>query len=479
MADSQKYSGDNKQIFDLDGSGIIYAVTNKKSWNRVYRVAAVMKEDVRPEILARAIADLRDRFPTFFVQLDKDYFNYKLRIVNDTNVLNKEDAYPCGHIIAGSGNKPMFRVKYFYNRISLEIFHVVTDGGGAMVFLKNIVARYLELLGCEVEKTEGVLDLNSIPDKAEIEDSYKNVKGAGGVKSSRKEASAYKYKQPKKENLFMLTHGFFQVDEMKRVTKEKGVTVTDYLAALYTWSLYQNMLPADNKKPIKLSVPIDLRRIFDSVTLRGFSLYVNTCTYPTEKKRSFDEILAEVANQLREGFKKENLSRRVAENTAAQNSTAFRLMPLILKKTVLKIGYLLLGEKTMTTAFTNLGIIKTPPGMDHYLDHFDFAAGGTMGNYLNCAIATHNGIINVIFTSRSESTDVQRTFFTFLSEQGINIDIQSNIKQKAVNSSIMMHCVQCNIDFKDNHSGCPLCGDTGVKTDKTPVCITAPYPELD
>lgn len=471
-------TGKKQQVFDLDGSGIIYAVTNKKTWNRVFRVAAVMKDDVKPDILRQAVIDVRDRFPTYFVQLDSEFYQYKLKTVADTDVVEPEDTYPCGHIDAGTGSKPMFRVKWFENRISLEIFHIISDGTGAMIFLKNIVARYLELLGCKIEKTDGVLDLNGSPSEAEMEDSYKTVKGGAGAKPSRKEAAAYKYKQPMRENFFMLTHGFFKVDEIKRLTKEKGVTITDYLAALYTWALYENMLPADNKKPIKLSVPIDLRRAFGSITLRGFALYVNTAFYPGDKKRTFDDILNEVAAQLKEGFKKENLAERVAANTAAQNSAAFRFMPLALKKTVLKIGYLLLGEKTMTTAFTNLGVIKVPAGFEAGFDHFDFVAGGTLGNYLNCAIVTHNDVVNVIFTSRSEATDVQRTFFTFLSKQGIAVDIQSNVKQKSADSAAMLHCDACGINYKENHHSCPLCGKKGVSSEKHPLCITAPYPEL-
>lgn len=478
MAVPQKNSAGQGQTFDLDGSGIIYAVTNKKNWNRVFRVSAVMKDEVQPEILQRAVADLRKRFPTFFTQLDTDFYNYKLRTVNDADVVEKEDEYPCGHILAGSGNKPMFCVKYFKNRISLEIFHVISDGTGAMCFLKNIVARYLELLGCIIEKTDGVLDLKSAPSQNELEDSYKKVSGGEGKKTSRAESAAYRYRQPITGDLFKLTHGFMRFDELKTITKEAGVTITEYLAALYTWSFYKNMLPANNKKPFKLSVPVDLRRLFDSETLRGFSLYVNTCTYPGTSDLSFNSILTEVTGQMREGFKKENLAKRVADNTSAQSSTAFRLMPLFLKKTVLKLGYLLLGEKTMTTAFTNLGVLNFPSGMDSHVDHFDFVAGGTMGNYINCAIVSCNGIMEVVFSSRSESTDVQQTFFTFLSKQGINIEVQSNVEQKAVNSTTMKHCGKCKVEFKDNHLCCPLCGEKGEASEKQPICITAPYPEF-
>lgn len=264
---------------------------------------------------------------------------------------------------------------------------------------------------------------------------------------------------------------------MKQITKAKGVTVTEYLTALYTWAFYENMLPENNKKPIKISVPTDLRRVFGSVTLRGFSYYVNTCTYPVQSV-SFDDILAEVTGQLREGFQEESLACRVAANTKAQNSSLYRHIPLFLKKVILKNAYLLFGEKTMTTAFTNLGVIRVPKGMEEHLDHFDFVAGGTLANYLNCAVTAGNNRINVIFSSRSESTDVQKTFFTFLANHGVPVEVQSNVRQKAVSPAAMLRCDACGVEFRDNHLCCPLCGQPGMKSQTPADFMTAPYPEL-
>lgn len=473
MAEPQK----GAQVFELDGSGIIYAVTNSKKWNRVYRIAAVMKEDVRPDILARAVADLRKRFPTFFTQLDRDFFNYKMRTVEDTDVVQPEKAYPCGRIEVGSGEKPMFRVLYFRNRISLEMFHLVTDGGGAMVFLKNIVARYLELQGFTVEKTDGVLDPGDAPSAAETGDAYQTIAGGKAEKTSRVEAFAYKYKQPVQEGLFQLTHGFSPVEAMKRLTAEKGVTVTEYLTALYTWALFDNMLPADNRKPVKIAVPTDLRRVIGSDTLRGFSLYVNTCAEPGPARRDFDRLLNEIAAQLRKGFQKDSLAARAAANTAAQNGWLYRHIPLVVKKAVLKQAYLILGERTMTTALTNLGVVKMPKGMQEHVDHFDFIAGGTLANYITCAVTACNGVVNVTFSSRSGSTDVQRSFFSFLAKHGVPVEIQSNVKQKDAAPAEMLRCGECGVTFKDNHLCCPLCGQPGEKTGEAADFMTVPYPE--
>lgn len=465
------------QIFEMDGLGIIYAVTNSKKWNRVYRIAAVMKDDVRPEVLVRAITDLRGRFPTFYTQLDRDFYRYKLRTVEDTDIVQPENAYPCGRIEAGSGEKPMFRVLYFRNRISLEIYHLVTDGGGALVFLKNIVARYLGLQGFAVEKTDGVLDPGDAPSAAETGDAFQDIDVGKAEKTSRLEAFAYKYKQPVQEGLFQLTHGFFPVEAMKRLTGEKGVTVTEYLTALYTWALFENMLPAGNRKPVKIAVPTDLRRVLGSTTLRSFSLYVNTCTEPGPENRDFDRLLADIAAQLRKGFQKDSLAARAAANTAAQNGWLYKHIPLVLKKAVLKQAYLILGERTMTTALTNLGVVKMPKGMEEHVDHFDFVAGGTLANYITCAVYACNDVIGVTFSSRSASTDVQRSFFSFLAKHGVPVEVQSNVKQKDAAPAAMLRCGECDVTFKDTHLCCPLCGGPGEQSGKPMDFMTVPYPE--
>ena len=52
------------------------------------------------------------------------------------------------------------RVLYYRNRIAVEYFHVLSDGGGAVTYLKTLVARYLTLrYGAKIPPTDGVLDI--------------------------------------------------------------------------------------------------------------------------------------------------------------------------------------------------------------------------------------------------------------------------------------------------------------------------------
>lgn len=415
------------KIFDLDTPSNIYPAIRTKKWNQVFRVSVVLKQDIQPEILSQAIADLKERFPTFYVQLKTGFFRYKLIETMDTDVLIPENDYPCLPVVVGSGQKPMFRVLYIKNRVSLEVFHVLTDGGGALCFLKNIVARYLELLGCQFEDTHGVVDYAEEPKDYETEDAFKKLYQKGLKRISRNEPSAYQYKPVYKENYLNVIHGLLRVDELKQLTKAKGVTITEYLTAVYIYAFYLDMLPKISKKEIRISVPCELRRLFDLRTLRNCSLYANIGVHADRSDYTFDEILAETVIKLKEGLKKETLSRIATTNIEDTNLLAYRLSPVFLKNFYLKVGVALFGPRIMTTSFSNFGIVTVPQGIEEQIDHFEFMLGSTPKSMLNCGTVTFGNIINVTFACVSEATNVQRHFFKFLSEQGINIRIQSNV----------------------------------------------------
>ena len=325
----------------------------------------------------------------------------------------------------------MFRVLFIKNRLSLEVFHVLTDGGGALCFLKNIVARYFELLGCQFEDTDGVVDYAEEPKEYETEDSFKTLYKKELKRFARNEPSAYQYKPDYKENYLNVIHGLLRVDELKKLTKAKGVTITEYLTAVYIYAFYRDMLPKISKKQIRISVPCELRRLFDFRTVRNCSLYANIGVHVNRNDYTFEEILAETVIKLKEGLDKETLRRIASTNTADANLFAFRHSPVFLKNFYLKVGVALFGPRIMTTNFSNFGIVNMPKGIEEQIDHFEFILGSTKKSMLNSGAVTYGNILNISFACVSEATNVQRLFFTFLSEQGINIRIQSNIYNEA------------------------------------------------
>lgn len=422
------------QSYPLDNAATIYPAARTRSWSATYRLGAILKEEVRPDVLAQAVDDLAPRFPYFYVQLKQGLFWYHLRGVPDTDLVNREADYPCRPLKIGRCKKPLFRVIYYKKRIAVEFFHALTDGTGASVFLKSLLARYFTLLGYQIPCTQGVLSPDGTPEPSETEDAYQSLYQPADRGVSRREDSAYQYNAPSSEDYLRVVHGLIPVDGLKRVTKAKGVTITEYLVAVYLYAFYQDMrkrresIQKRREKPIKISVPANLRPLFGSQTLRNFALFANVGIDPRKKDYSFDEILRETTQKLHAGLEKETLRRIASQNVSDARMAISRFSPNFLKRPVLKLSFHLYGERLYTSPFSNLGVITVPPEMEPLIDRFETVIGETRKNIIYCAAISYRNLLNISFSSTSDQTDIQRYFLTFLAAQGIDVRVESNIR---------------------------------------------------
>ncbi len=409
----------------LDTAATIYPYARKKDWSQTFRVAAVLTEPVDPTALSHAIFDLSNRFPTFFVQLKQGVFWYKLRPVSNVKILIEDDDYPCRPLLTGKGDKPMFRVVYRGRRVAVELFHSVSDGSGALCFLKTLISRYYELL--EKEKfppTDGVLSLEDEPSDAEREDSFKENFTRKGAGISRSEAVAYQYEPPVREDYLKVMHGMVDIEALKKLTKEKGVTITEYLTALYIYSFYVDQGENKSKQPIKISVPMNMRSVFDSQTLRNFSLYVNVGINPQDEDFTFDRILEVIIPQFNEGKKKEVLQKMLNQNVHDSIMLAAKITPNLIKKPLLKLSFYIYGDRLFTSPFSNIGLVKVPEGMEKHIEKFEMVIGKTPQNTIYCTAASFKGIMNITFSSVSEEEKIQNFYFDFLREHGVDVKIE-------------------------------------------------------
>ena len=116
--------------------------------------------------------------------------------------------------------KHLIRILYSDYRISLEVFHSVTDGKGATLFLNSLVARYFEILGISLTNDGSFLNCKDVPSSEEIEDSFSanatNVKG-----NSHKEKVAYNIMGTiEEEGIVNTTNAIMNADEVKALAKK-------------------------------------------------------------------------------------------------------------------------------------------------------------------------------------------------------------------------------------------------------------------
>ncbi|NLA86703.1 MAG: alcohol acetyltransferase [Clostridiales bacterium] len=413
--------------YRLDNAAKIYpAVTNAKRAS-VYRMSVELREKVDPETLQTALMQTLPRFPTFGVRMQQGLFWYYFE-----QNLKKASVFPerapiCRPIDLKETNGYLFRVNYYHARISLEVFHVLSDGTGAVAFLKALVFNYLALHGKPVVADDGILDGHVCPALSEIEDSFQRYYDQNAI-SSRAESKAYQLKGTRILPQYVrLTQGILRADAFKQLAGNSGSTVTEYTASLIIYAIYETQLKGrGSRQPVKISIPVNLRKHLESSTLRNFSSYVNVGMTFGSGDYTFERILEAIRDQLRNDVKKEKLLEKIGANVSAERSPFIRFAPLVLKNIALRTAYSLYGEKLITTTLSNIGVVRVPDSMKNAIKKIDFILGAPVMNAFSCAMCTFEDSMTISFTRIMEETDIERFFFRFLSGKGLDIVIESN-----------------------------------------------------
>ena len=63
-----------RRWFRLDNAALIFPAIMRRNWNNCFRLSVTLRGEVDPDCLARAVGDLKERFPTFFVRLRRGVF---------------------------------------------------------------------------------------------------------------------------------------------------------------------------------------------------------------------------------------------------------------------------------------------------------------------------------------------------------------------------------------------------------------------
>jgi len=162
----------------LDNAAKIYPAARRQNWSNVFRLSSTLTEDVDREVLQSALDVTGRRFPSIAVRLRRGVFWYYLQQLSKMPQIREESCYPLTRMSKAETRKCAFRVIVYKRRIAIEIFHSLTDGTGAMIFLKSLVAEYLQQkYGVHVPPEKGLLGRVEEPSEREMEDSFQKYAG--------------------------------------------------------------------------------------------------------------------------------------------------------------------------------------------------------------------------------------------------------------------------------------------------------------
>lgn len=414
----------------LDNAAKIFPAARTRTWTNVFRLSATLIEDIDPEILQKSVGDIKRRFPSICVRLDNGVFWYYIEETKDVPLVKEEGTHACMKMEFSEIRRCAVRILYYKNRISVELFHSLTDGNGALVFLKTLVATYLEnKYQIDVPHTDGVLDISVRAKKEELEDSF--LKYAGKVASGRRDTDAYMQSgTPPHDSFTPLITGVIDVDELKALCKQYGVSVTTYLASVMAYAfqkVQENEVPEQIKrKPVKIFLPVNLRNFYPSTTLRNFILYVILGINTKLGHYELEEIIKSFHHQIGFGLTEKNMNALMATNVKDELNPLLRAVPLFIKNPVMKAVYNLTGERKSSISMSNLGNVKIPEVMMPYIERFDFILSPQATQPSGCSIISFKNKLYISFVRKIQEPKVEKEFFTTLVKSGIHVKIETN-----------------------------------------------------
>ena len=191
----------------------------------------------------------------------------------------------------------------------------------------------------------------------------------------------------------------------------------------------QNQQVPNKRKqlPLRVVVPVNLRNLFPSKTLRNFVHVVMPEIDPRMGDYEFDEILTSVRHQLGLLVTKRNIQAMITPNIKSEQMPILRIMPLFIKNIVMKAIYDTVGERTNCLNLSNLGKVDVPDVMQPYIKRFDFILGVQATKPNNCGVLSYNGTLYMNFIRNTVEPTLEYEFFRVLKELGLHVKVESNL----------------------------------------------------
>lgn len=403
--------------YALDNSAKIMPSTTTYLNTNVFRLSCTLSKDVDEKALQEALDKTLLEFPMYLCTMRDGLFWHYLEKVDYKPLVKEENSHICNKL----NNGMLFKVSYYKKRINIEVSHVLSDGNGSMEFFKYLICTYLNIK----HKLNLNIPLNDSTITEKEKDDFKTFDKSSFKFRINNRKLGYKLKYTKKDTTkHDVIEMHMPVDKIKEVSKKYNTTITIYLTAVYMKSIIENMKVKDLKRPIGITVPVDLRSVFPSKTIRNF-FYTFLTTYKADDKNpDIEDIIKVVAKQFKEELTKDNLQIKLNSFMLAEKVLVVRIIPNFIKDFALRL-FAITGKKGQTSVLSNLGIIKLPEQYAKYVNSFTTTASS---DDLSLTVCSFKNELVLSFSSHFVSKDIERAFLKIIqSEINDRILIVSNM----------------------------------------------------
>ncbi|MEG2036964.1 MAG: hypothetical protein RRZ93_03155 [Ruthenibacterium sp.] len=410
----------------LDNTANIFPVVASRRMANVFRLTAVLRDEVEPALLQTALEETLPYFAAFNVRLRHGLFWNYFETNRATPHIHPEEDPPCQYLNGMETDRFLFRVLYFQRRIHLETFHALTDGTGAIRFLRAVCYRYFQLRSPEHFTKEQLTVPYGVEHASNIEDGY--LKNYVPAKSATfREPTAFHIRAEKREAPGVaVTTALMPTAELKDLCHRSGASVGEYLTAALGFAVYEEYTRSNGAtRPINIFVPVNLRRIFPSNTSTNFFSNITVALPMHGPDIPFDVVLDNVHVQFKEKCSRDVLAKKLAYTSRSENNIFARIIPLPLKCGILRIVFER-SSNGSTTAFSNLGPVEVDPLFAPFFEGFRVLLMPTPKEPCKVSSISCGNTVTLTFASELEDDALARNVVRRLTAQGVSVVIESS-----------------------------------------------------
>ena len=398
----------------LDNAALAFPLVSGKNDTRVFRFYCQLKEKVDGEILQSALDQTMEKYPLFQAVLRKGLFWFYLEHRDIRAVVKQETEPPCSRLYIPDKKSLLFQVTYDKDRINFEVFHALTDGTGAMHFLQELVQNYL-ILAHPQDDLPRIENAEEVTHGDKEEDSFSQYYSSDMPKNKEKKETAVKLKGEKLVHSDMhITEVILSVKDIHQKARSYGVSITVLLAAMMLCSIRREVPKNQQKRPISLMIPVNLRNYFPSQSMANFFGWIEV-GYTFSDTTTFQDVVDEVKRQFENELVKEKIAIHMNGYVRIEKNPFVRAVPLEIKRYFMRIGASL-GSRSVTAVYSNIGIIRLPEEYKEYIQHFGIFA---CTNTLQMCSCSYGDEMFLGLTSKISDDSIQRNFQRMLGEEQV------------------------------------------------------------
>lgn len=406
--------------YKLDNVAKLFVATNSRRDPRVFRISCTLNEEIDPAALDKALAKTAKLFRGFQVTLHQGLFWHYFEATDKVPHAVPETLPPCSALYdEAHRNGLLYRVCWYGSRITLEMFHALSDGTGGLGFLQTLVCLYLK-----EKHPEALADAVPEYDATAAErdcDSYRKFYGSRKAPADKK-TRAYQLHSlhlPYDQSQFFEVH----VPAGKLIAEAKGcgVSATSWLAAQLLLAIRADMPSLEKGRPVVLSLPVNLRNYYPSATARNFFNTIKVpCVFTGEE--TLEELARTFDENLRGQLTKENIMAQMDGFEKLERFAGVKPVPLVLKNPTVRF-FNWLEKRRETATISNLGRVKADPALQPYIRGYS-AWCSTSALFITVCSYGDDMVLGV--TSTYRSTDVLKDLVRGLSRAGLDVALYAS-----------------------------------------------------